>query len=221
MGCALSSFQGLQWRSLVAKKRCRMKKKFMIFIIACASLAIFANCGNKDDGAQTGHVDMSATCFLMQTNSVTSTANTIGAPCYYNYSANPGFQSVGAGYNNGGFYSFTGNTAVNCPGNTQRAYSPSKGLACVNSAQLAMNGQPVYYDYNRTTLSFTTVSTPALPYGYGQQGYNPYGNQYGAPAGAVMPVLRVCDPTEPCPDSQHCRSPLGLQPAGALGVCYF
>lgn len=227
-----------------------MKKVITTAILSGLVLSVFANCGKKDDKASSNApADMAATCYFMQTNSATANGSNgmyptspNAANCNYNYSVVGGFTSLygasmntmmGAGY-------FSGSTPT-CSGGQTLVYSPSKGLGCVSTNQLNISGQPVVYDLNRTTLTFTTVSTPnpyyqqqqqgqfsQYPYnnqnmfGYGNNGY-PNVNQQYTNNGLTMgvQVLRVCDASENCPNGQSCRSPFGPTTAPALGICYF
>lgn len=194
-----------------------MYKKILIGGVFGLVLATFVSCGNKDEGRH-GAADMNATCYLLQTNALAS--NPTAGHCYYNYSANPGFQSITTtGYNNnwslgiGGWdpwrtnywNGYGSNTTPSCGYSMQMVYSPTKGLGCVNTNQLNMNGQPVYYTFNQTTLTFV-------------QAYIQY---YPGGTTSTARVLRVCDDSEPCPSGQHCRSPMGPMPSGAIGICYF
>lgn len=204
-----------------------MKSKLLIGSLLGLFLATFVSCGTKDE-SKNGTEDMSVTCYLLQTNALASNP-TASSPCNYNYSANPGFQSLNNGYNNptwgigGGLYGggwgsnwYGGTSTPTCGSSMQMVYSPTKGLGCVNRSYLHMNGQPVYYTYNPATVTFVQSSTQYAGY----NPYNPYGGMTGVPTGAAT-VLRVCDDSEPCPNNQHCRSPQGPYASGAIGICYY
>lgn len=200
-----------------------MKKKTVTTVVCLLGLAVFANCGKKEDNPNKGASDMSATCYLVQTNSLagqnTQVANP-NNPCAYNYSSNSGFQSLGGnGYSltSGTYVGYTGGSTPSCGTSMTLVYSPSKGLGCVSNTQINLSGQVAVYDFNRTSLTFTLISTPNSYYQYNQPNY------YNGTGITGSQVLRVCDVgAEPCPNGQYCRSPLGPQaPAGAIGLCYF
>jgi hypothetical protein len=221
-------------------------KKTMMVLTGALVLAFFANCGKNDDGPKGGAAEMSSACYQMakyQTQSAYGTqVQPYGGSCAFPYSSaiNSGMTNASSvnqfSYTMG--YSYAG--ASMCSTGQAQAYSPSKGMACVQTSQITASGQPVIYDLSPVTGNFATTSQP-IPnfayyaqsqsqYGYGQSYYGQTSNPYGTTAGlstSYLPttatqVYRVCDGVESCPSGQSCRSALGPYVAGnAVGICYF
>lgn len=229
-----------------------MKKVYSILICA-AVLASFANCGKNDDQKRGAPADMSAQCYQMQMASGAYNGQNVGQ-CSYPYASASyaGFgpaNIVGGGFGStyGSMYGATnpyvyggaGMGMSACNAGMAQAYSPSKGLGCVETRNISASGQPVIYGLSGT--NFTTVSqfnpTYAAQAQYGQYGqmnpygqynpYNPYTSGWGTTNSMLIPqsqsqLYRVCDNAEPCPGNQTCRNPLGPMVGQApIGICYF
>ncbi len=179
-----------------------MNKKLLLGGILGLFLATFVACGNKEE--RKGETEMSANCFLLQTNPYAYTA--AYGQCNFNYGVHPGFSNV---RNHSAGVGLGSELFIPICSSGKLVYSPSKGLGCVSNNQvyLGLSGQPVYYMYNPSSNTFVPSSVQGL-----------YPPNTGA---SVPPVLRVCDDSEPCPDGQSCRSPFGPYVSSAIGICYF
>lgn len=196
-------------------------KKIYLTLICGLVVSLFANCGKKDDG-NNAPADMSSMCYYARSNASsygTYYPTTTGATCNYNY------QAVGFSQPSTLQYMASG-VAPTCGVSTmgtqqQLVYSPTKGLGCVDTSRLYLDGQVVAYGLNQATMTFTVVPTPPnllVQSAYYNQGM--YGNMYYNNTTNQVVVLRVCDASEQCPSGQACRSPFGPSVPSAVGVCY-
>ena len=192
-----------------------MKTVYLGLFLA-AFFGVFANCAKKDDGPKASG-DLSAVCFNTQMMQGTQQ---FGGPIQPNTTCGYNYQAVGGGFTQynavGGMNMGMTNIASGCQqGYQEVVYSPTKGLGCVQSQQLTMSGMPARYQLNQMAGVFQLApQTPFMP----QQQWYPY-NQFGA---NQQQVLRVCDPSEPCPGGQNCRAPAPGMPAmNGIGICYY
>lgn len=208
-----------------------MKNRMMMLLTCGLVLAFFANCG-KDDEHKGGPIEMSGACFLMQRQTMNQWGQQIqqpyGGTCSYPYqqAANAGFTSA-----NGGGLTYTAGAmgGMACSGSQSQAYSPSKGLGCVDNTRITLSGQPVIFDLNPGTGNFSPISAPNPYFMYQNQQYGnqlPYGSM-GMSNNGILPmtssqVFRVCEVNESCASGQTCRSPYGPMSGFAqIGICYF
>lgn len=186
-------------------------KRVLMGLFAVLVMATFVNCGKKDDGQQAS-ANMGASCYNVQTNSATSGNRGV---CNYNFSAYSGFTTFNSSSSTSYTSSWMGGT-TGCSSYQVMAYSPGKGLGCVDSGRLNYNGIAARYQLDTYTNEFVLLNqTASTTYPYGTNNYNYQQYQYSS--GAT--VVRVCDDSEPCPSGLSCRSPLGNTPT--LGVCYY
>lgn len=201
-----------------------MKQKHMKHIwMALSALLItatFVNCGKKDDGPNATET-MNASCYNLQSGTAASTNRSV---CNYNYAAFSGFSN----FNSSSSSSYTNNNwwggstlGASCSSSQVMAYSPTKGVGCVDNGRLSYNGIVAQYRLDTYTNEFTLLpqnTSLGGGYGYGGSNYNyNYNNNNQNWGGAT--ALRICDDAEPCPSGLSCRSPLGNIPS--MGVCYF
>lgn len=196
-------------------------KRVSYVLMAVATLAVFANCGKKDDGPN-ATATMNAGCYNWQTTTSVPQQRT---SCAFNYSAysSQGFSNYGSGstsYTSNTWNSW-GNTANynGCSSYQAMVYSAAgKGLGCVDSGRITYSGIPARYQLNPATNEFMLLPPQALGSGYGY-GNTSYPVQYDNSTTTGSIVYRVCDDTDPCPSGLSCRSPLGNIPT-SLGLCY-
>jgi hypothetical protein len=189
-------------------------KTIYLLALSATVVMLFANCGKKDEPA-TGKAEMGANCYYVQTNQSTTANRTY---CSYNYASVQGFTNYTSA--NGYAYasSFWG-AATGCSAYQTTVYSEGKGLGCVDSNRLNMNGQPAMYNLDSSRGIF--ILTPATIYPQNTI-YGGFSSGFAYNTGSSGNVLRACEGSgDPCPSGLTCRSPFGPYQGSAIGVCYY